>query len=280
MQITPHIHVLNIPFKVPLPSGPVERSVNVLLICTDTITLVDSGTAGAEVTIFDYILSIGRQPEEIELLMLTHSHPDHIGAAQAIVNATGCQVAAHSTERDWIEDVSLQGQVRPVPGFSSLVGGSVQVSKVISEGDSIDVGNGLTLETLHTPGHSHGSLSFRCDKEKVLITGDAIPVPDEMPIFESYHNSLESLARLRGFGAQVLVSAWEKPLKDREILNRFSTSYDWLVKIHAAVRTLTATSGSSEPMDLCAQVIAILGLPPFAVNPLVARTLQACAENR
>jgi glyoxylase-like metal-dependent hydrolase (beta-lactamase superfamily II) len=49
--------------------------------------------------IFDYIRSTGRDPSEIVLIILTHSHPDHIGAARAIKQLTGCSIAAHPAER-------------------------------------------------------------------------------------------------------------------------------------------------------------------------------------
>ncbi len=276
MQVARNIHVINLPFSVPLPSGPVERSVNVVLVSADRIVLIDSGTAGAEGRIFAHLGAIGRKPEEIVRLVLTHRHPDHIGAARAIVAASGCQVAAHALERGWIEDVELQGRERPVPGFAGLVGGSVEVADLLAEGDRLDVGNGIDLDVLHTPGHSPGSLSFWSPEEKLLITGDAIPVPGEMPIFDSFAASLASLQRLQELDAEVLVSAWERPLTGKAIRERLAASREWLLRIREAV----ARHGGREPLELCAGVVADLGLPTFAVNPLVARSLLACAEGR
>jgi len=273
MQITPNIHVLNLPFIVPLPTGHVERSVNIVIICSDTVTLIDSGTAGSEQRIFDYLRSIGRLPEEISLLILTHSHPDHIGAAQAITAATGCQIAAHDAELPWIEDVGRQCEERPVPGFRTLVGGSVKVA----DAGTLDIG-GLHLKVMHTPGHSQGSLSLWCPDESVLITGDALPVPNEMPIFDSHQESLESLRRLKDLNADWVISAWEQPLRGADIQRRFSSSNDWLMKIQDAVSMFAEGNSTIAPMDLCAQVVASLKLPPFAVNPLVARSLTSCLK--
>jgi len=85
LQITRHIHALKIPFTVKTPSGMViERSVYVYLIYGKTVCLVDTGVAGSGKMIFDYIERSGRRPEEIFLMVLTHSHPDHIGGAQSI----------------------------------------------------------------------------------------------------------------------------------------------------------------------------------------------------
>lgn len=276
MQIKPEIRTLNLPFSVPLPTGPIDRSVNVVLICSETLTLIDSGTAGAETRIFDYLRSIGRQPEELSLLLLTHSHPDHIGAARAVVAASGCQVAAHAAERAWIEDVELQVRERPVPGFHALVGGAVPVDRILVEAERVAVGGGAGLEVLHTPGHSRGSLSFWYPEEALLITGDALPVPDEMPIFDSLHDSLASLKRLQALPAKQLISAWEPPLSGAAIGQRFEASHDWLMKIKASVDRVARNNRDKPPMTLCAEVVAALGLPPFAVNPLVARSLVSC----
>ena len=85
MQITPAIHALRHPFKIPVAPGiAIDRFVYSYLLAGETITLIDTGVAGCENVIFDYIRSIGRDPREISLIILTHSHPDHIGAAKAI----------------------------------------------------------------------------------------------------------------------------------------------------------------------------------------------------
>lgn len=88
------------------------------------------------------------------MMVLTHAHPDHIGAARSIKSATGCMIAAHSSEKPWIEDVELQARERPVPGFHSLVQGPVTVDRLLEDGDITNLGNGPKIEILHTPGHS------------------------------------------------------------------------------------------------------------------------------
>lgn len=84
------------------------------------------------IKMFDYIRKTGRNPEDISLIILTHSHPDHIGSAHEIQRTTGCTIAAHHGERAWIEDVELQSRERPVPDFHSLVGGSVRIDRILS----------------------------------------------------------------------------------------------------------------------------------------------------
>ena len=139
MQISPSIHAIRHPFKIPItPNSSIERFVYSYLIYGETITLVDTGVAGGEVQIFETIRSSGRSPSEIALIVLTHSHPDHIGSASVIQQKTGCSIAAHPAERAWIEDIDLQSRKRPVPGFATLVGGSVNIDHELVEGDSIE----------------------------------------------------------------------------------------------------------------------------------------------
>jgi hydroxyacylglutathione hydrolase len=278
MQITSSIHALRHPFRIPVAPGiALDRFVYSYLICGETITLIDTGTAGCEVQIFDTIRSIGRDPSEIALIILTHSHPDHIGAARAIQQATGCSIAAHPAERAWIEDVELQNRERPVPGFSTLVGGSVQLDFELTDGDSIEPDETRSGEMLvfHTPGHSPGSVSLFMHSEGALFSGDAIPVTGDMPVYDDAFASVKSIKRLRGLvGVRVLLQAWAEPTKGDEVYRQMDQGVAYLQMIHEAVLA-SAGSGSPDLMELTRKTATALGLPPSAVNPLFARTIAA-----
>ncbi len=276
MQITPSIHAINIPFVVQTPAGPINRSVNVFLYCGGKITLIDSGVAGSEQYIYKYLEQIGLQQKNIEHLILTHSHPDHVGAAKEIQRVTGCRVSAHIAERNWIEDTNLQEKERPVPGFQTLVGGSVTVDNLLYGGESIRVDQGISLEVIHTPGHSAGSISLWCPSDKVLFTGDAVLVPGDMPIFDNYQSAVDSLKKLEDIELEWLLSAWDEPKQTAEARILFSESKDWLKKINATVLKVSNIRGAGDYMEICRDVVAELRLPQFAVNPLVARSLTSC----
>lgn len=276
MQIAPQLHMLTIPFTVPLPAGAVARTVNLFLVIGERITLIDSGVAGAETLIFAYLARLGRRPEEISTLILTHSHPDHIGAAQTLRALTGCTVLAHPAEREWIEDTELQLRQRPVPGFRTLVAGPVSVDRSLAEGNRLPLTPGWTLEVLHTPGHSRGSISLWEEAEGVLITGDAVLLPGEMPIFDDPAAARRSLQRLLDCGAGTLLSAWDRPQCGREVEASLAGSLDWLTRIEAAVRQVGEIDRPVEDLEFCRQAVGRLGLPAHAVNPLVAASFAAC----
>jgi hydroxyacylglutathione hydrolase len=278
MQISPRVHALRLPFKIPVTPGiKLDRFVNVFLIFGRTITLVDTGVAGCERDIFDYIRSTGRDPAEIALIIQTHAHPDHIGATQAIQKATGCTVAIHNAERNWIEDVSLQNRERPVPGFSALVGGPATVGRELEDGDVLDLdGDQLPdLIVLHTPGHSPGSVSLLLECEGILFSGDVVPVPGDLPVYDDLHLSVQSLRRLETIeGIKVLLSSWDEPREGADAYQKIAGALVWLRKIHDAVLAAAGTR-KPDPMELCRKVAILLQLPPQSVTPLLARTFMA-----
>jgi len=192
MQITHSVHALRLPFTVPVAPGvSLERFVNIFMIYGETITLIDTGVAGCEKPIFEYIRSTGRDPSEISLIVQTHSHPDHIGATKAIRAATGCSIAAHPAERAWIENVELQNSERPVPGFSVLVGGSVPMDFDLATAIRlIRMGPGCTRSRFSIPPVIHPVRSpFSC------ITKESSLPAMQSPSRESFRSTMTHQSR-------------------------------------------------------------------------------------
>ncbi len=277
MQVANHLHALRIPFKISIgPEQVLDRYVYSYIVFGEEITLIDSGVAGAETIIFAYIKENGRDPQEISRVILSHSHPDHIGSIKAIKQATQCQVLAHNGERDWIEDTEKQFIERPVPGFHTLVGGSVHVDRQLVDGEIVEFGESLQCEILFTPGHSRGSITLFFESEKVIITGDALPLPNDLPIYEDIVASVDSIKRLKQIkNIEVLLSSWEAPLQGYELIEkRLDDGLLYLRRIHEAVLKVKGHT-QEDLLALCRQVVKEIGLPPFAATPLVARSLAA-----
>jgi hydroxyacylglutathione hydrolase len=277
MQVNERIHALRIPFKIPIsPEQMVDRHVYSYIIFGDTITLIDTGVAGAESIIFDYIRENGRDPKDISMVILSHSHPDHIGSVKAIKDATNCIIAAHGDEQDWVEDSEKQFKERPVPGFRTLVGGPVKVDTLLAEGEIIDLGDGIMCEVIHTPGHSRGSISLLFKNEKTMISGDALPLPNDLPTYDDIVASVDSIKKLKSIKTiDILLSSWEAPIHGHEqIGKRINDGLYYLRRIHETVLKATG-QGKDGLIDLCRFVVSELGLPPAAANPLAARAFAS-----
>jgi len=269
------VYPIKIPFSLLTPLGPVQRFVFSFLIAIGkSLVLIDAGVSGSEERIFGKIQEIGRKPEAIRLLILTHSHPDHIGGARSIQEATGCVVAAHPFEQRWIEDTKCQERERPVPGFSGLVGGPVAVTRLIHDGELIGLGEGRALEVLHTPGHSAGSISLMLHPEMVVFSGDTIPVPDTAPIYDDPKATLLSIQRLMNIDqVTYLLPSWDEPHEGKEAYRVMQEGYVWVERVSKAVRDMSEAYPGIEPLRLTQIVVKELGLPPDAANPMVTRTI-------
>jgi glyoxylase-like metal-dependent hydrolase (beta-lactamase superfamily II) len=269
------IHPFRIPFNVPAPSGSVPRFVYSFILCIGrTITLVDTGVSGSEQMIFAKIKKAGREPGAISTVILTHSHPDHIGGGKAILDAVRCTFAAHSLEIAWIEDTDLQQRERPVPGFTSLVGGPVKVDRVLGDGDMISLDEGRILEVIHTPGHSPGSISLLLRPDMVLFSGDAIPVPGDLPIFDNPADSIRSVERLMDIeDIRYLFSSWDDPREGEEVYWVMDDGYAWIEEVSGAIKEVRAAYPEMDPQELTPFVIKKIGLPTEAANPMVTRTI-------
>ncbi len=277
MQVTEHVHALRIPFQIRAPAGiAIDRFVYVYLIYGEAISLIDSGVAGTEHVIFAYLRRTGRTPEEITTLVLTHAHPDHIGAARAIKQATGCTVAAHRADQPWIENTEQQFRDRPIPNFQALVGGSVAVDRALEDGDFLKLDNDLQLDVLHTPGHSRGSISLWLARDRALFSGDAVPRPGEVPIYEDAVASARSMQRLRALaGIRVLLSSWDEPRTGEQAYQALDEGLAYLQRVHERVITVAEHNPHLNPRELCAPVLDALGLPTSSANPLIARSVEA-----
>jgi hydroxyacylglutathione hydrolase len=279
MQVTDHIHALRISFNVPVaPEKRIERVVYSFIILGDKIILIDSGVSGAETMIFNYIKKNGRDPKDVFMLILSHSHPDHLGSAKAIKETTGCIVAAHPGEKHWIEDTEQQFKERPVPGFHTLVGGPVTVDRLLVDEETLDLDGNIKCKVIHTPGHSSGSISLFFEGEKAIFTADSLLLPNDLPIYENIVECVDSLRKLTKIeGIKILLSSWEAPIQGEKIEKRIKDGIMYLRQIHEKV--LKARSyGIEDLMELCQHVISEMGLPPFAANPLVAKAFASSLD--
>ena len=277
MQVTEGIHALKIPFKLRIgPDKTVDRFVFAYLILGDQICLIDSGVAGSEAIIFDTIKQAGRDPREIAQIVFTHSHPDHIGAGQAIKKQTGCKVAAHIDAKPWIENVDRQYEQRPIGNFYDLVGGSVEVDQGLKDGDHLDLGEGQTLDVFHTPGHSKGSISLLYNKDRALFSGDAVPKSGTVPIYEDVATSIQSIKKLIEIkGLEILIASWDDPQFGAGVYPSMDQGLQWFQQIHEAVLAETAGSDALDSKDLSARVLKRLGFPEIPLVPIVVTSIGA-----
>ncbi len=199
--------------------APSARWSRVYVIEGETLTLVDSGLPWNPRGIMRYIRSIGRRPEEVGQILVTHSHPDHVGGTASLARETGATVFAHRADTRRRSNNSLK------LGYTGLFGkmdsphpllGAVGVDALVSDGDVLPIHGGIRV--IHTPGHTGGSLCFLMEESRALFSGDTIfsdgrRISRSAP-FPGYDRDgyVRSLERLAGIGFEAVCGGHGEPL--------------------------------------------------------------------
>lgn len=276
MEVTKKIHLLKIDFSVQITAEKsLPRFVNSFIIFGDYITVIDSGVKDSYKLIYDYIEKNNRKISDIKTLILSHSHPDHIGGAKKIKTDTGCKVIGHLLEKDWIENIDLQYKNRPVPGFYSLVDESVELDQLLVGGENLNLDKEINISIINTPGHSKGSYSILFKEDLILFTGDSLPLANDIPTYDNYKELKESLLLIKSISDyKILLSSWTPPLSDKNDISKLIIDGEnYLNKLDMAVKQYYRQN-ELNPLDNCSKVIRELNLPPVFVIPLVDRAFR------
>ena len=105
---------------------------------------------------------------KLKYIYLTHCHADHIGAVSSIQNKMGGKVLIHRTDAENLHNDSVN--------LSTYIGDNpiiLEADSRIDDQDLIHVGN-IEFKVIYTPGHTIGSTSLYCEKEKLLFSGDTL----------------------------------------------------------------------------------------------------------
>ncbi|WP_027963435.1 MBL fold metallo-hydrolase [Halalkalibacillus halophilus] len=128
------------------------------------VIIVDPGGEASEVIRF-----IEERSFQVEAILLTHAHFDHIGGVDQVRGHFNVPVYIHAEEADWLTTPELNGSKKFQVGEVKT---SVGADHYIQEGKT-SIGQ-FSFEVLYTPGHSPGSISFFFENNSTLIAGDTL----------------------------------------------------------------------------------------------------------
>jgi glyoxylase-like metal-dependent hydrolase (beta-lactamase superfamily II) len=208
----PTVHTVEVPVPFRL------AIVNCYLIVAETLALVDVGP-NHEPSLEELergIADTGYRLEDVELLLITHQHYDHVGAARAIVERSGARVAAHRLLVPFLADLDAAMEAEDAYAVDLMAlhgvepetveylrsrsrsdhryGSSITVDLPLADGEAIDLG-GMTLRALYRPGHSPSDTVFVDESAAEAFGGDhLLPQISSNPIV---HRPLEGEADIR-----------------------------------------------------------------------------------
>jgi hydroxyacylglutathione hydrolase len=105
---------------------------------------------------------------EVEAILLTHCHFDHIGAVAPVARETGAKVYCPQLETPVLADIM---SFVPYAGFGPYE--SYEADETVSGGEALELA-GLVLDVVFTPGHSPGHVTYAVRGEDALFSGDVL----------------------------------------------------------------------------------------------------------
>lgn len=273
------IHPIRIEFQLPVSEErKVERVVYSYVVMGEQLCLIDTGPVGGQQAIVAGLADLGRSAKDIDLVINTHEHPDHIGGNTFFQEAAQPVFACHSAAVRWIETLDIQFKERPIYRFYSLAGQPVSIQQKLQDGQKIDLGGGTTLKVIFTPGHSPGSISLFCPQDGSLIVADAIQPVDRLPLYIDLADTRRSLQRLLALeGVQRMYLAWvEKPYTGNEIKDTLTASLEYLDQVDTTVKTVAGEiSADATAEEITREVLLRLGIEPPPVMPMTVTSIKA-----
>jgi glyoxylase-like metal-dependent hydrolase (beta-lactamase superfamily II) len=238
---------------LPIPTPFMVGRVNTYLIEDDPLTLVDTGpNSGKALDELEQALAQhGYKVEDLELIVLTHQHIDHLGLASILARRSGAEVAAldklaplveryteaNEADDEFAEALMLRHGLSPdvavalrsVSRAFRAWGGSAQVTRTLTDGGVLELRD-RKLQVFHRPGHSPTDTIFWDEERSELIAADHLikhvssnplitrPLDGGKERPQSLVAYLDSLRKTREMPAKLVLSGHGEPIDDHVAL--------------------------------------------------------------
>jgi glyoxylase-like metal-dependent hydrolase (beta-lactamase superfamily II) len=180
--------------------------VNVYLLEGSPLTLIDTGPMmkGVEEDLTRAMQQLGYRPSQLQRIVLTHSHPDHMGLAARLREDSGAELLCHRLAAPKVTDYrgAVVEEMEELLQFSLMLGlspdlmrtnqrmmdqwlevaGSTQADRLLEGGELLE-GDPFRLKVIYTPGHSLDHIVLSLPDYFLIVTGDLLldkitPNPD------------------------------------------------------------------------------------------------------
>jgi glyoxylase-like metal-dependent hydrolase (beta-lactamase superfamily II) len=230
--------------RISIPTPFAVGRVNLYLIEDDPLTLVDAGpNSGTSLDELDRQLSaLGRSIADLERIVITHQHIDHIGLVRIVAERSGAEVVALDRLVPYVESYSAEAaaddayatevmlrhgipdDVAQALASVSLAfrawGSRADVARVVADGEQLEFA-GRSLTVHFRPGHSPTDTIFLDEERGLLIGGDHLlahissnPLISRPPGRQALIEYMDSLGRTREMQIATVLPGHGDPIDD------------------------------------------------------------------
>lgn len=149
----------------------------------DGLVLIDTGVPGSAEKILGAVGELGKEPEDVQQILVTHLHADHSGSLATLKRATGATAVMHPIDATLVRRGEAVRPAQPAPGLlnnllyrlmsgrGSMAIEAAEIEREVEDGDELDIAGGL--QVIHAPGHAAGQVAFLWPQHGgVLFAGD------------------------------------------------------------------------------------------------------------
>jgi glyoxylase-like metal-dependent hydrolase (beta-lactamase superfamily II) len=191
------------------------------LVVGDKIALIDSGIDAVSNVLVAELEQLLGEGENLDYLLLTHCHFDHVGGASALKKRwpklqiisgtlTAQNLSIPETYSKVISknvDACRAFNREPSCGESDFIS-ALKIERVLGDGDVLDLGADVSVKLVASPGHTQDSVSYYVSPDGAIICGEAMGSFQGrelvFPCFENLPQYLQSLERLSRLDVKVL----------------------------------------------------------------------------
>lgn len=241
------VHCLRIP--TPFAVG----RVNCYLLEDEPLTLIDTGPNSGKALdeLQSQLAAHGHSIDDLELVILTHQHIDHLGLVEIIVEHSGAEVAALGLAAERLANFSEDAEAEDAFAVELMLrsgiprevafalqsvsrsfrgwGSRAEVTRPLADGEEMAFGD-RTLQVLHRPGHSPSDTVFWDEQRRILIAADHLiahissnplitrPLDGSSQRTQALVAYIESMRKTREMPAEIVLSGHGEPIVDHVAL--------------------------------------------------------------
>ncbi|MBI5250599.1 MAG: MBL fold metallo-hydrolase [Desulfomonile tiedjei] len=189
----------------------------------DKAALVDAGCGHGHSRLKKHIAECIPSDVQLEYLLLTHSHFDHTGGAEAVRNEFGCRIVAHELDAVYLE--SGDSEVTAASWYGARFKPLIIDIKLRGEESTLAIGSG-SVTAIHWPGHSPGSVVYttQIDSQLVLF-GQDVHGPIHPALLSDEKQYQASLKKLVALDADLLLEGHFGIFRTKEEVREFIQSF-------------------------------------------------------